>query len=73
MQTNYIENGDCLKLIKSLDNKSIDVSFTSPPYNRIRNDTYQFYDDTKKDYFDFLINITNEIHSMLNNISIKSI
>lgn len=61
MQTNYIENGDCLKLIKSLDNKSIDVSFTSPPYNRIRNDTYQFYDDTKKDYFDFLINITNEM------------
>lgn len=50
MQTNYIENGDCLKLIKSLDNKSIDVSFTSPPYNRIRNDTYQFYDDTKKDF-----------------------
>ena len=31
-------HGDCLELMKNIDNKSIDISFTSPPYNRERND-----------------------------------
>lgn len=29
----YIKCGDCLKLMKELPDKSVDVCFTSPPYN----------------------------------------
>lgn len=54
-------NADCLEKLKDFQEKSIDVSFTSPPYNRIRNDTYEFYNDNKTNYFDFLIKFTNEL------------
>lgn len=53
--------GDCLEVMKDIPDKSVDVSFTSPPYNRVRNDTYEFYDDNKKDYFNFLTNFTNNL------------
>jgi DNA modification methylase len=33
MEYNYIKQGDCLDLMKELDDKSVDVCFTSPPYN----------------------------------------
>ena len=39
----------------------MDVSFTSPPYNRIRNDTYEFYDDNKCDYYELLCGVTDEL------------
>ena len=61
MKVDYILNGDCLSLIKDLEDKSVDVSFTSPPYNRIRNDTYEHYNDTLKDYYSFLVSITDEM------------
>jgi DNA modification methylase len=32
-----------------------------PPYNRIRNDTYDFYDDTLQDYYKFILQITDEL------------
>ena len=35
-------NGDCLEILKTFTDKSVDVSFTSPPYNRKRNDKYVF-------------------------------
>lgn len=33
MEYDYIECGDCLELMKKLPDNSVDVSFTSPPYN----------------------------------------
>lgn len=60
MDINKIYNEDCLIGMAKMENKSVDVTFTSPPYNRIRNDTYEFYDDTKKDYYDFICKVTNE-------------
>lgn len=54
MEINKIYNEDCLIGIKKIKDKSIDVSFTSPPYNRVRNDTYDYYDDTLEDYFGLL-------------------
>jgi len=39
----------------------VDVAFTSPPYNRARNDTYEKYDDNKKDYFKFLVDFTDRL------------
>lgn len=55
MEFDYIECGDSLKLMKDIPDKSIDVAFTSPPYNRKRNDKYTFYDDTLSDYYGFLL------------------
>lgn len=59
---NKVYVGDCLNLIKDIDDKSVDVSFTSPPYNRVhRHDTYEYYHDTREDYFDMLVSITDEM------------
>lgn len=33
MAFDYIKKGDCLELLKDLEDKSVDVCFTSPPYN----------------------------------------
>jgi DNA modification methylase len=52
-------HGDCLSVMKNIPDKSIDISFTSPPYNRKRNDKYEFYDDRLDDYFGFLCDFTD--------------
>lgn len=54
-------NGDCLIEMKKMEDNSVDVSFTSPPYNRKRNDKYEFYNDDIQDYFGFLCNFTDEL------------
>ena len=56
-----IKQGDCLELMKDIPDKSIDISFTSPPYNRKRNDKYKFYNDTIDDYLSFLKSFTDEL------------
>lgn len=56
-----LRNGDCFKILKDIPDKSIDISFTSPPYNRKRNDKYKNYDDTIDDYFGFLCKFTDEL------------
>lgn len=60
MTLNKIYLGDCRELIRDIPDKSIDVVFTSPPYNRIRNDTYEHYDDNIENYFNLLDDITRE-------------
>ena len=50
---------DCLSKLKNFADKSIDITFTSPPYNRKRNDKYTNYDDTIKDYYLFLVETTD--------------
>ena len=58
---NKIICGNSLELIKKLPDNSVDVSFTSPPYNRIRNDTYDLYDDVLDDYYSMITKITDEM------------
>lgn len=58
---NTIKLGDCLDIMKVIPDKSVDVSFTSPPYNRKRNDKYKNYDDNIDDYYGFLCRFTNEL------------
>ena len=53
--------GDCFKIIKTMRDDSVDVSFTSPPYNSIRHKKYKNYNDDVDDYFKFLCNFTNEL------------
>ena len=54
MSTIQLINGDCLSEMRKMKDESVDICFTSPPYNRKRNDKYANYDDTKEDYFSFL-------------------
>lgn len=61
MELNRIYNMDCFKGMREIDDKSIDYAFTSPPYNRKRNDKYELYDDTKEDYYGFLIKAIEEL------------
>ena len=61
MEIDAIYNEDCIEGMKKIADESCDVGFTSPPYNRIRNDTYEFYDDTLCDYYGLLTNATNEL------------
>lgn len=56
----YIQQGDCLELLKGIESKSIDTVFTSPPYNRTINDTYEYYDDNLSDYYSMLTTFTDE-------------
>lgn len=60
MELNKIYNENCLDTMKRLKNNSVDIVFTSPPYNRKRNDKYNYYDDCIDDYFMFLKKIINE-------------
>lgn len=53
--------GDCLEKMRDIQDKSIDVAFTSPPFNRKRNDKYLNYNDTIADYYKFLCNFTNQL------------
>lgn len=57
---NKIVNDDCFEVMKRLSDDTFDDTFTSPPYNRIRNDTYEYFDDINEDYCDMLIELTNQ-------------
>jgi len=46
--------GDCIEEMKKMDENCVDIVFTSPPYNRKRNDKYVSYNDSIDDYFGFL-------------------
>ena len=61
MELNKIYNMDCKKGLKLLGDDFCDVAFTSPPYNRIRNDTYEFYDDTLENYYEMIVDVTKEL------------
>ncbi len=56
-----IVNKDCLLFLKTLKEKSIDFTFTSPPYNRLRNDKYKNFKDINNDYLNFNINVIKEL------------
>ena len=53
--------GDCLQELKKIEDCSCDISFTSPPYNRKRNDKYDNYDDSINDYSAFLIDVIDQM------------
>lgn len=57
-----IYNEDCMIVLDRMikENYKVDFSFTSPPYNRERNDKYNNYQDKKDDYYSFLKNIIDK-------------
>lgn len=54
-----IYNMDFFKGIKNVG--KVDYTFTSPPYNRKRNDKYSFYNDTLNNYYEFLVKTVKEL------------
>lgn len=72
MEINKIHQGDCLELMQSIDDDSIDLVITSPPYNlgsnhhtgNIRHSPYS--DDLpEEEYQLWQLKILNEIHRIL--------
>jgi DNA modification methylase len=47
--------------MKEIEDGSITYTFTSPPYNRKRNDKYKNYDDTNPDWFGWNVDVINEL------------
>lgn len=54
-----IRQGNSLEMIKNYRDNAFDYVFTSPPYNRKRNDKYNYYDDNV-DYYKMLRIIIDE-------------
>lgn len=52
-------NNDCFNCLKDIE---CDIVFTSPPYNRKRNDKYSNYDDTIDDYYMFLTKFVESVY-----------
>jgi len=65
--------GDCLKVMETLKDKSIDTSFTSPPYNRKRNDKYQEFNDVNVDWFGMNVKVINQLLRVTKNHVIYNI
>ena len=53
--------GDCLELLPLFANKSVDYSFTSPPYNRERNDKYRDFTDINENWLQLNIDVLNQL------------
>ncbi len=60
MKTNKIYNESCFDTFSRMKDDSVDIVFTSPPYNRKRNDKYEFYDDQIVDYYAFLKEVVEQ-------------
>ena len=64
---NSVVLGDCLELLKKLDDNSIDVSFTSPPYYSVggghgSNNKQKYLEPEKyEDWFRFQTNVIDEL------------
>lgn len=56
---NKIINGDALKILRSVENNSIHLTFTSPPYYNARD--YSIY-SSYEEYLDFLEEVFSEVH-----------
>ena len=52
--------GDCFSVMEKIPDDSFDYVFTSPPYNRKRNDKYNNHKDISLDYFGLLSKAINE-------------
>ena len=57
---NEILNQDCFDVMNRLPDNCFNSVFTSPPYNRVRNDTYEYFDDINDNYCDMLIELANQ-------------
>lgn len=59
--TMVLLHGDCLELMKDMPDGSVDVSFTSPPYNRKRNDKYKHFKDINDNWYQLNVDVIKEL------------
>ena len=62
MKTNIIYNADCLEIMKTMPDNSVDLVVTSPPYDNLRT-----YNNSSKWNFDIFKSIANELYRILKN------
>jgi DNA modification methylase len=60
MEKNKIYHIDCFEGFNTLKENSVNHVFTSPPYNRKRNDKYEYHNDCIDDYFSWLCDVIDE-------------
>lgn len=75
IEVNKIYNGDCLDIMQKIENKTIDLVLTSPPYNTSRNSgsmdnyekRYDIYLEQRNndEYINWTLNIFNEYNRIL--------
>jgi site-specific DNA-methyltransferase (adenine-specific) len=64
MEINKVYNGDCLELLKKLDDNSVDLIITSPPYSDIKG--YKDFNGIHPDnYCDWFLPIISEISRVM--------
>src|SRR5699024_5710686 len=56
---NKVINGDVLSILKNVDNNSVHLTFTSPPYYNARD--YSIY-SSYEEYIEFLSQVFEEVH-----------
>ena len=74
-------NGDCLDVLKTFEDKSIDTVITSPPYNSGKSRTtksklkgkYEHFEDSNKNYYDWCVSIIDELFRVTNKYIIWNI
>ena len=54
-------HGDCLVELPKLKSNSINHAFTSPPYNRKRNDKYSEFTDINHNWYEMNVLVINEL------------
>lgn len=72
LEINSVYQGDCLEIMKNIEDKSIDLILTSPPYNlgnnhHTGNKKHQAYNDNlpEKQYQEWQIAVLNECYRVL--------
>ena len=63
MELNKIYNMDCIEGLKKIENNTIDLILTSPPYDNLR-----IYDNICEWNFDIFKNIANELYRVLKKV-----
>ena len=56
-----IINDNCTEVLADLPDNSVDLTFTSPPYGRKRNDKYGHFDDSAPDWFEFNAEVLRQL------------
>ena len=63
-------NEDCIDRLAKMESEGerVDIVFTSPPYNRLKNDMYKNYVDklSYEDYYNLLVNFTEKCLAISN-------
>lgn len=60
-------NEDCLEQLALMDDNLVDLSFTSPPYNRKRNDKYTHFNDINDNWLEFNIQVIEQLYRVTKN------